>query len=84
MVLCGQINQELVALASEMGGNVVGLCGTDGHMVQAHITNEHIGLVGEIEKIDASLVLRMIDLGYLPHYCSAWPWTRWNVPQYQC
>ena len=66
MVLCGQINQELVALASELGGNVVGLCGTDGHMVQAHITNERVGLVGEIERIDASLVLQMIDLGYLP------------------
>ncbi len=53
MVLCGQINQELVALASEMGGNVVGLCGTDSHMVQAHIANDRLGLVGEIERIDA-------------------------------
>ncbi len=66
MVLCGQINQELVALGSEMGGNVVGLCGTDSHMVRAHIANEHLGLVGEIERIDAGLVLHMIDLGYLP------------------
>ena len=66
MVLCGQINQELVTLASEMGGDVVGLCGTDGNMVKAHIANECLGLVGEIDSIDASLVLRMIDLGYLP------------------
>lgn len=66
MVLCGQINQELVALASEMGGNVVGLCGTDSQMVQAHITNDRLGLVGEIDTIDASLLLHMIDLGYLP------------------
>jgi acetylglutamate kinase len=66
MVLCGQINQELVAQASEMGGNAVGLCGTDSHMVQAHIANDRLGLVGEIERIDASLVLHMIDLGYLP------------------
>jgi len=66
MVLCGQINQELVTLASEMGGDGVGLCGTDGHMVQAHIANERLGLVGEIDTIDASLVLHMIDLGYIP------------------
>ena len=66
MVLCGQINQELVALASEMGGNAVGLCGTDSHMVQAHLANDRLGLVGEIERLDASLVLHMIDLGYLP------------------
>jgi acetylglutamate kinase len=66
MVLCGQINKELVTLASEMGGNVVGLCGTDSHMVQAHIADDRLGLVGEIDRIDASLVLHLIDLGYLP------------------
>src|SRR5258708_32651848 len=33
MVLCGQINQELVVLASEMGGNAVGLCGRDSHIL---------------------------------------------------
>ncbi len=33
MVLCGQINQELVALVSEMGGNAVGLCGRDSHIL---------------------------------------------------
>ena len=66
MVLCGQINQELVALASKMGGHVVGLCGTDGHMVQAHIADDRLGFVGEIDRIDASLVLHLTDLGYLP------------------
>ena len=66
MVLCGQINKELVSQASEMGGNVVGLCGTDSHMVQAHIADYRLGFVGEIDRIDASLVLHLIDLGYLP------------------
>jgi acetylglutamate kinase len=66
MVLCGHINQELVTLAAEMGGEGVGLCGTDGDMVQAHIANERLGLVGEIDTINASLVLHMIDLGYIP------------------
>jgi acetylglutamate kinase len=66
MVLCGQINKELVTLASEMGADVVGLCGTDSHMVQAHIADERLGLVGEIDSVDASVVLHLIDLGYLP------------------
>src|SRR5215469_15691987 len=66
MVLCGHINKELVRLATEMGGNVVGLCGTDSHMVQAHIANDRLGLVGEIDRIDTSLLLHLIDLGYLP------------------
>jgi len=66
MVLCGQINQDLVTQASEMGGNVVGLCGTDNKMVQAHIANERLGLVGEIDRVDVSLLTHLIDLGYLP------------------
>jgi len=66
MVLCGQINKQLVSLASEMGGNAIGLCGTDSHMVQAHIANERLGLVGEIEKVDVSLLVHLTDLGYLP------------------
>ncbi len=53
MVLCGQINKELVTLASEMGG-------------KAHIANDRLGLAGEIDRIDASLVARMIDLDYIP------------------
>jgi acetylglutamate kinase len=66
MVLCGQINQELVSQASEMGGDVVGLCGTDSNMVQAHVANASLGLVGEIDTINVNLVNHLIDLGYLP------------------
>jgi acetylglutamate kinase len=66
MVLCGQINKQLVNLASEMGGKAVGLCGTDSHMVQAHIADERLGLVGAIDKIDTSLVVHLTDLGYIP------------------
>ncbi|QBD76962.1 acetylglutamate kinase [Ktedonosporobacter rubrisoli] len=66
MVLCGHINRELVALTTEMGGDGVGLCGTDGHMIQAHVANERLGLVGEIDTIDASLVLHLVALGYIP------------------
>src|SRR5258708_35245311 len=49
MVLCGRINQELVAVAAQLGGNVVGVCGTDSNMVQSHIGNDRLVLVGEIE-----------------------------------
>src|SRR5258708_39823776 len=54
------------AVAAQMGGNVVGLCGTDSNMVQPHIANDRLGLVGEIGKIGASLVLHLRDVGYLP------------------
>ncbi|GHO46060.1 acetylglutamate kinase [Ktedonospora formicarum] len=66
MVLCGQINQELVAMATLLGGDVVGLCGTDGNIVQGHIADESLGFVGEIDAIHPMLVRQVIDDGYIP------------------
>jgi acetylglutamate kinase len=66
MVLRGQVNQELVLMASQMGGKAIGLSGTDGGMVRAHIANERLGFVGEIDSVDASAVQVLIDQGYLP------------------
>lgn len=66
MVLCGQINQQLVAMISQMGGKAVGLCGTDDNMVQAHIADERLGLVGMVDKIDATLVQDVLEKGYIP------------------
>ncbi len=66
MVLCGQINEHLVVMASEMGGKAVGLSGTDGGMVRAHITDERLGLVGEVETVDPTLVQKLLDDDYLP------------------
>jgi acetylglutamate kinase len=66
MVLLGQVNQGLVLMASQMGGKAVGLSGTDGGMVRAHIADERLGFVGEIEKVDATSVQLLIEQGYLP------------------
>jgi acetylglutamate kinase len=66
MVLLGQVNQGLVLMASQMRGKAVGLSGTDGGMVRAHITDEHLGFVGEIDTIDPTPVQALIDQGYIP------------------
>jgi acetylglutamate kinase len=66
MVLCGHINQQLVAMVSQIGGKAVGLCGTDDHMVQAHIADEKLGLVGTIDNIDATVVVDVLEKGYIP------------------
>ncbi|HEY4386489.1 MAG TPA: acetylglutamate kinase [Ktedonobacteraceae bacterium] len=66
MVLLGQVNQGLVLMASQMGGKAVGLSGTDGGMVRAHIADERLGFVGEVDKVDATSVQLMIDQGYIP------------------
>lgn len=66
MVLCGQVNQGLVSMAAQMGGKVVGLCGTDGNMIQAHIADPELGFVGEIERVNPEVVQTLIAQGYIP------------------
>src|SRR5438046_1238695 len=43
MVLLGQVNQSLVLMTSQMGGKAIGLSGTDGGMVRAHLADERLG-----------------------------------------
>jgi acetylglutamate kinase len=66
MVLCGQVNQGLVAMAAQMGGKVVGLCGTDGQMIQARVADAELGFVGEIEKVNPEVVQTLVAQGYIP------------------
>lgn len=66
MVLCGQVNQGLVAMAAHMGGKVVGLCGTDGQMIQARVADAELGFVGEIEKVNQEVVQTLVAQGYIP------------------
>lgn len=66
MVLLGQVNQGLVLMASQMGGKAIGLCGTDGSMVRAHIADEMLGFVGEIDSIDPMPIESLLKDGYIP------------------
>ncbi len=66
MVLLGQVNSELVLMATQMGGRAIGLSGTDGGMLQAKILNQRLGFVGEIESVDPTLVQSLLDQGYIP------------------
>ncbi|MBV9259102.1 MAG: acetylglutamate kinase [Ktedonobacteraceae bacterium] len=66
MVLLGQVNQGLVLMASQMGGKAVGLSGTDGGMVRAHIADERLGFVGEVDAVDPTPVQALIEQGYIP------------------
>ena len=66
MVLLGQVNAGLVAMASQLGGKAVGVSGTDGNMISARIASERLGFVGEIERVDPGLVQTLIEQGYIP------------------
>ena len=66
MVLLGQVNPELVLMASQMGAKAIGLSGSDGGMIKAHVENESLGFVGEIDAVDTTLVQALIEQGYIP------------------
>jgi len=75
MVL-GELNQEIVGLINQHGGKAVGLNGQDGHFIHARkmllapeegkTEPEDLGLVGDVERIDADLINILSARGYIP------------------
>jgi acetylglutamate kinase len=68
MVLCGKVNKEIAALIEKTGGKAIGLCGIDGGMLKARRmkTDADLGLVGEIEKVNVSMLNSILDSGAIP------------------
>jgi len=66
MVLLGEVNQGLILMASQMGGKAIGLSGTDGLMVKAHVVDEKLGFVGEIDTVDPTPIEAILREGYIP------------------
>ena len=48
------------------GGKAIGLCGIDGHMIEAERLDERLGYVGEITKVNVQPIIDVIDKGYIP------------------
>jgi acetylglutamate kinase len=75
MVLGGQVNKEVVELINQAGGKAVGLTGQDGAFIRAKkmliASKENdghvdLGQVGEIEKIDPSVIRALEAGGFIP------------------
>lgn len=68
MVLTGKVNKGLVSLLQQCGGKALGLCGSDGGMIRAKklISNDDLGLVGEVTAINTSPILDALEKGYIP------------------
>ena len=66
MVLAGKTNKGLVARLAGLGGKAVGICGADGAMIRVHKQSDELGLVGEIDSIDTSVIKALVDGGYIP------------------
>ncbi len=66
MVLAGKINKNLVNLIENKGAKALGLCGIDGHMLEAERLDGVHGFVGEITKVNVSPIIDCLDKGYIP------------------
>jgi len=76
MVLGGQVNKEVVELINQAGGKAVGLTGQDGAFIRAKKLilpadakgngKVDLGQVGEIEKIDPTVISALEAAGFIP------------------
>jgi len=74
-VLVGEINQEIVAWITRLGGAAIGLSGKDGGMILARKAAPartpdgqlvDLGLVGEVARVDPRPIRTLQDAGYIP------------------
>lgn len=68
MVLSGRVNKRLVSRLASAGAPAVGLSGRDGGLLRArpHPEAERLGLVGEPDGTDPSVLRALLGAGYLP------------------
>lgn len=68
MTLSGSINKQIVRIINQAGGKSLGLSGVDGSLITAKPVASHaeVGLVGDVQSINHSLIQGIADLGYIP------------------
>jgi len=67
MVLMGRVNKQIVRGINETGAKSIGLSGLDGNLIQARkLKSSTHGFVGDISKINSSILEPLIDKGYIP------------------
>ncbi len=65
-VLGGLVNKQLVASLEALGVRAIGLTGADGGMLRCRIADPALGFVGEVERVEASVVSNVIEGGAVP------------------
>jgi acetylglutamate kinase len=65
-VLAGWVNKEITAAVNKQGGRAVGICGVDGAIIQTEVKNSELGYVGDIIKVDITLLEVILQSGYIP------------------
>ncbi|MFZ4803560.1 MAG: acetylglutamate kinase [Synechococcus lacustris] len=74
MVLVGRVNKQIVNGLNQVGGRAVGFSGADGDLVRARPYGDgSLGLVGDVARVDPSVIIPLLDQGYIPVISSVAP-----------
>ncbi len=74
MVLVGKVNKQIVNGLNQVGGRAVGLCGSDGSLLQARTHGDgSLGLVGDVAMVNCAVIKPLLDGGYIPVISSVAP-----------
>ena len=66
MVLVGKVNKKIVSALQKHGGRSVGLSGKDGGLIRAKMKDPRLGRVGEVERIDTSVIETLSSSQFIP------------------
>jgi acetylglutamate kinase len=66
MVLVGKVNKEIVAAINQHGRLAVGIAGDDANLIRATAKDERLGRVGEVTRIDTTVITNLIEDGFVP------------------
>lgn len=66
MVLIGQVNPQLVAAINVHGTIAVGVSGEDAGLIRAVPRDPALGFVGDVDRIDPTILLSLLDDGFVP------------------
>jgi acetylglutamate kinase len=66
MALVGKVNREVVAAVNRHGSYAVGLSGEDAGLITVRMRDERLGFVGDVHRIDPSILERLIREELIP------------------
>ena len=67
MILCGEINNEIVSLLNSHGAKAIGISGKDAHFITAKPKDfSKWGLTGNITNVDSEVVSNLMDEKFIP------------------
>jgi acetylglutamate kinase len=65
-VLAGKVNKNLVKRIHTHGNKAVGLSGIDNMLLKAKFADKQLGYVGEIEEVNAEVLMDLLEKDYIP------------------